>query len=87
MTDMLWTRLGRTASGIVHRYVTAGSSGDLPVVRVMGQLVPLRPAAVPADAFDGVELLLAWVKSGDLTWQQAEALLALDKATPWEDAA
>jgi hypothetical protein len=50
----------------------------------MGQLVPLKTAAPPVDAFDGMELLLAWVRSGDLTWDQAEALLVLERSTPWD---
>src|SRR5512144_2783842 len=29
------------------------------------------------------ELLLSWVRSGDLTWGEAETLLALDESTPW----
>ena len=88
MTRMQWTRWGRTAADLMHRYATAGSPGaDVPVARIMGQLVPLRSAATVAggdDSFDGVELVLAWAGPGGLTWQQAEALLVLDRTTPWE---
>lgn len=64
-----------------------GTTDDPTVLRSLGQFVPLsapgprpRPALDPEDRTDE---LLAWTRSGELTYGEAERLMALDEATPW----
>src|SRR5512144_690611 len=95
MTRYATKTLSRWLSAGVRRYLGAEVSGNLPVASCMGFLIPLRPAGTHAggtgrhrtDRHDSPdrsqELLLTWVRSGDLTWGEAETLLALDQSTPW----
>jgi hypothetical protein len=68
-----------------------GTSGEPTVLRSMGQFVPLtaprsqaRPSPTPDDQEDR---LLAWARSGQLSYGEAELLLTLDESTPWGEAA
>jgi hypothetical protein len=82
----VWNRLGKRASQLAHRYASSGVPAGSSVVSCMGYLVPVRTAAAPAAA--PVELdaddLLTWARSGDLTWGEAEGLLALERTTAWD---
>jgi hypothetical protein len=54
----------------------------------MGQLVLLdsRPAAralLSRPRPDRGDLLAEWTRSGELTYGEAESLMALDETTPW----
>ena len=64
-----------------------GTSGDPTVLRSLGQFVPLTPSAPPARSAprceDRSERLLEWSRSRQLTYGDAEALLALDESTAW----
>jgi hypothetical protein len=86
--------IARTARGAGRRLrpwarsATASARTQPAVVRCMGQLVPLRaPQAareVPVrDADARMALLLAWTGSGELSWGEAEALLALEETAGW----
>jgi hypothetical protein len=67
---------------------SAGATETGTVVRVMGHLVPhdTRPAARSVLARprpDRGDLVAEWTRSGDLTYGEAEALMALDETTSW----
>jgi hypothetical protein len=67
-----------------------GTSGDLSVLRSLGQFVPLTPSAVSTRRDprpgDRSERLLEWSRSERLTYGDAETLLALDESTAWHRA-
>jgi len=93
-----WNRtksLRRWLSDGVDRYLSTQVAATLPVSSCLGYLALqkppgagprgwelLDPAAPPAPGLTS-DVILRWVHSGDLTWGEAEALLALDEATPW----
>jgi hypothetical protein len=68
-----------------------GTSGEPMVLRSLGQFVPLtapRPKVRPNPITDDQEdRLLAWARSGQLRYLEAELLSALDESTPWREAA
>ena len=68
-----------------------GTSGDPTVMRSLGQFVPLTgpaPQARPAlSADERAERLLEFSRSGELSYGDAELLVALDESTPWRRAA
>jgi hypothetical protein len=79
-----WVR--RVVRGLSR--TSAGATEIGTVVRVMGHLVPLdtRPAARSVLARplpDRDELVAEWTRSGDLTYGEAQALMALDETTSW----
>jgi len=79
-----WTR--RLVSGLARGSGAPGPNGT--VVRIMGQLVPLdsRPAArslLARPRTERSDLLADWTRSRDLTYGEAEALMALDETTSW----
>jgi hypothetical protein len=79
-----WKRLGSAAAWLARRYAQSGVPQDQAVVRCMGQLVALRPAMTPArHPVNRDAALLGWVRSGALTWGEAEALYVLDATTAW----
>ena len=79
-----WKRLGSAAARLTHRLAQSGVSQDYGVVRCMGQLVALRPGMPSArHAANRDAAVLAWVRSGDVTWGEAEALYVLDVTTAW----
>jgi len=52
----------------------------------MGQFVPLtRPTPRPTGqrSDERADRLLAWTRTGQLTYGEAESLLALDETTAW----
>jgi hypothetical protein len=81
-TGSIWSN--RLLRGLAGQW---GTDGDPVVLRSLGQFVPLtapRPqerAATPSD--DRTDRLLAWARSGRLTYGEAELLSALDESTPW----
>jgi hypothetical protein len=80
-----WTR--RLIRGLARGHV--GTAGDATVVRSMGQLVVLgsRPAArrlLSPPRAERNDLLAEWTCSGDLSYGEAEMLMALDETTPWQ---
>jgi len=93
-TGSIWeSRLLRALAG------QWGTSGDPTVLRSMGQFVPLtRPEPLdlepqntePHDTAprsgDRADRLLAWTRTGQLTYGEAESLLALDESTSWRRA-
>jgi len=68
-----------------------GTSGEPTVLRSTGQFVPLtapRPQSRPSlPTDDQGDRLLAWARSGRLSYGEAERLLALDESTSWREAA
>jgi hypothetical protein len=61
-----------------------GTTGEPTVLRCMGQLVPLTAPPRPGPpSGDRTENLAAWSRSGELTYGEAEMLLALDESTAW----
>jgi hypothetical protein len=63
-------------------------SESLEVVRCGDFLLPLPSTPEPStserlDPVARVERLVSWVRSDDLTWGEAEALLVLDETTQW----
>jgi hypothetical protein len=63
-----------------------GTSGDPTVLRSMGQFVPLTrptPRATGQRSDERADRLLAWTRTGQLTYGGAESLLALDETTAW----
>ncbi len=63
-----------------------GTSGDPTVLRSMGQFVPLtatKPQTPGPRSDERPDRLLAWAGSGQLTYGEAESLLALDESTSW----
>lgn len=63
-----------------------GTSGDPTVLRSMGQFVPLtasEPTVARPSSDDQADRLLAWTGTGQLTYGEAESLLALDESTSW----
>ena len=80
-----WTR--RVARSLARGH--GATDGDVTVLRSMGQLVALdsRPAAGRLLGLPraGRSVLLAeWTRSGDLSYGEAELLVALDETTPWQ---
>jgi hypothetical protein len=80
-----WTR--RLIRGLARSH--EATSGDVTVVRSMGQLVSLdsRPAArhlLSRPRAERSDLLAEWTRSGDLTYGEAELAMALDETTSWE---
>ena len=76
---------GRLLRGLVRDHGAA--PGQPAVVRCMGRLVlleeqPARPEGT-GRPMDRADLLLEWTRSGDLTLDQAELLIALDETTLW----
>jgi hypothetical protein len=52
----------------------------------MGQFVPMtRPEPLESGRRpdEQVDRLLAWTRTGELTYGEAESLLALDESTSW----
>jgi hypothetical protein len=79
-----WKRLGSAAARLARRCAQSGVPQDQAVVRCMGQLVALRPGTPPVrHSANRDAALLDWVRSGDLTWGEAEALYVLDATTAW----
>lgn len=64
------------------------AKGDPALMQHLGRYVPLtapwslRPSE-PIGAVDHPDRLLAWTRSGALTYGEAELLLVLDESTPW----
>lgn len=52
------------------------------ILRDSAERMPLVGAELDSDARMG--RLAGWVRSGRVTWGEAEALLVLDETTPWE---
>src|SRR4051812_22821753 len=80
-----WTR--RVVRGLARGH-GAGNGGDATVVRTMGQLVAIGPrptARQPLDRprVERSDLLAEWTRSGELSYGEAELLMALDETTPW----
>ncbi len=76
----------RLVSGLAHGSGATDRNGT--VVRIMGQLVPLDSRPAPRSALarprpERNDLLAEWTRSGDLTYGEAEALMALDETTRW----
>jgi hypothetical protein len=66
-----------------------GTSGDPTVLRSMGQFVPLTrptPQATGQRSDERADRLLAWTRTGRLTYGEAESLRALDESTSWRRA-
>ena len=59
-----------------------GTSADPRVLRSMGQFVPLTESGARRPPERG-ERLQAWTRTQQLTYGEAEALLALVESTPW----
>lgn len=76
-------------TGVIRVLGTGGSVGDTPVLRSLGQFVLLAPhnARGPSGPgrHDRDDLLSQWTRSGHLTADDAEWLLALDESTRWYD--
>ena len=80
---MAWLlTLRRKAAGLAHRYVESQSEGPI-AHRCLGNLYPLRPAMPPAQPDRRTVVPASWVGSGELSWGEAEALLALEETTRW----
>jgi hypothetical protein len=79
-----WTR--RAVRGLARAH--GAGNGHATVVRSMGQLVAIdsRPAArhlLAQPRGERNDLLAAWTRSGDLSYGEAELLMALDETTSW----
>jgi hypothetical protein len=61
-----------------------GTSGDPTVLRSLGQFVPMTAADRSGPRVeDRTGQLVEWTRSGELTYGDAELLLALDESTAW----
>jgi hypothetical protein len=64
------------------------STGDVDVIRSANEHAApdSRPATEQLDATgrDRNDLLAEWTRSGQLTYGDAELLIALDETTPWQ---
>jgi hypothetical protein len=82
-------RRGRTGTIWTSPFVRAlagqfGTTGDPTVMRSLGQFVPLSAPDRPGPRVeDRTGQLLEWTRSGELTYGDAEFLLALDESTAW----
>jgi hypothetical protein len=79
-----WTR--RVVRGLARAH--GAGDGNATVVRSMGHLVALdsRPAArhlLSLPRAKRSDLLAEWTRSGDLSYGEAELLMALDETTSW----
>jgi hypothetical protein len=66
-----------------------GTSADPMVLRSVGQFVPLtrpEPQVIGPRSDDRPDRLLEWTRTGQLTYGEAESLLALDESTSWHRA-
>jgi hypothetical protein len=80
-----WTR--RVVRGLARSH--GAGNGDVTVLRGMGQLVALdsRPAArhlLDLPRAERSDLLVEWTRSGELSYGEAEQLMALDATTRWQ---
>jgi len=79
-----WTR--RVVRGLARGH--GAGNGDATVVRTMGQLVAIGPRPAARQPLDRPraergDLLAEWSRSGELSYGEAELLMALDETTPW----
>jgi hypothetical protein len=79
-----WTR--RVVRGLARGHGVG--NGDATVVRTMGQLVAIGPRPAARQPLDRPraergDLLAEWTRSGELSYGEAELLMALDETTPW----
>lgn len=80
----LWA--DRLAYSLMGQWAT---KGDPALMRCLGQYVPLTTPWSPRPteqlgAADRAVHLLAWTRSGVLTYGEAELLMVLDESTSWQ---
>ena len=89
MESTFLRRQGRTGTIWASSFVRAlagqwGTTGDPTVLRSLGQFVPMTaPDRSGPRVEDRTGQLLAWTRSGEITYGDAEFLLALDESTAW----
>jgi len=85
-TARLWRGTGTIWTSSLVRALAGqwGTTGDPTVMRSLGQFVPLTTPDRPGPRVeDRTGRLLAWTRSGELTYGDAELLLGLDESTAW----